>query len=810
MLTYICIHGHFYQPPRENPWLEAVEIQDSAYPYHDWNERVTAECYAPNYASRILDGYGNIVKIPNNYEEISFNFGPTLLKWLQDRAPEVYHNILVAEERSRQRYGGHGSALAQGYNHIIMPLANRRDKYTQVLWGIRDFQFRFGRYPEGMWLPETAVDLETLDIMAELGITFTILAPRQARRVRPLAGGEWQDVSGERIDPSRAYLVRLPSGRSMAVFFYDGPISRAVAFEGLLNRGEYLAERLLGARNPERTWPQLIHIAVDGETFGHHHRHGEMALSYALEYLKTIPGVKLTNYGQYLEHHPPAMEVEIQEYTSWSCSHGVERWRTNCGCQTGVHPGWHQAWRQPLREALDWLRDELSDRYEKLAAQWFRDPWQARNDYIRVIYDRSAETIREFLQQQARREIGPQDWPEPLRLLELQRATMLMYTSCGWFFDELSGIETVQILLYAGRALQLAKQLFAADLESEFLARLEKAPSNLPQFQNGRYIYQTMVQPTVVDLPEVAAHYAISSLFEEYGGRNRIFCFDIEQLDYRRQQVGRATFATGRVNVTSQITYNAAEISFAVLHLGDHNITGSVRLYQGPEAYAAMANDLQDTFAKGDIAETVRRLDRYFGDFTYSLCCLFRDEQRLVLDKVMASTLHEVGVVFQQLFKNHVPLMRFLADLRVPLPKGLHTAAELVINLSLQEAFTPDELDLDRIAALLEEARRFGVEPDAQTLEFTLRQTAERLSAGLRQEPEHPEYLRQLTALVDMAAGLPFEINFWSVQNHCYELLQLVYPLKVVAARRGDAAAQSWAADFLALAQKLRLAVPQP
>jgi len=808
MITYICIHGHFYQPPRENPWLEAVEIQDSAYPYHDWNERITAECYAPNSASRIVDGYGNIIKIPNNYEEISFNFGPTLMSWLEEKAPEVYGQIIRADIKSRERYGGHGSALAQCYNHIIMPLANRRDKYTQVWWGIRDFQRRFGREPEGMWLPETAVDLETLDIMAELGIKFTLLAPRQARSVRPLAGGEWQDVSGERIDPTRPYLQRLPSGRSIVLFFFDGPISKAVAFEGLLNRGEYLAERLLGARSSHRNWPQLIHIAVDGETFGHHHRHGDMALAYALDYLKTIPQVRLTNYGEYLEKNPPQMEVQIYENSSWSCLHGVERWRADCGCRTGLHEGWQQTWRQPLRQALDWLRDVAAALYEAKASRWFHDPWQARHDYINVILDRSPENIRAFLAGQTGREPDPQEWPEILRLLELQRAALLMYTSCGWFFDELSGLETVQILLYAGRVLQLARQVFDADLEAGFLERLEKAPSNLPQFRDGRHLYEIMVRPAVVDLLEVGVHYAISSLFEEYGLRDRVFCFEIEQLDYQRVQAGRAMLATGLVKVNSRVTYNAAEVSFAVLHLGDHNLTGGVRYFQGPEAYGAMVADIHDAFARGDITETLRRLDRQFAGSIYSLRSLFRDEQRQVLDKIMATTLREVGVVFQQLFKNHVPLMRFLADLRVPLPKGLRTAAEMVINLGLQEAFTPDELDLEKIATFLAEARRFGVEPDAQTLEFTLRGTAERLAADLQGDPDHPERLRQLTELVDMAATLPFEINFWSVQNTCYGLLQQVYPERAAAAQQGDAAAQTWVHNFLALARKVRLAVP--
>ncbi|MCL6482072.1 MAG: DUF3536 domain-containing protein, partial [Firmicutes bacterium] len=375
MERYICIHGHFYQPPRENPWLEAIEQQDSAYPYHDWNERITAECYAPNAASRILDSEGRIVRIVNNYARISFNFGPTLLAWMEQHAQETYRAVLEADRESRERFGGHGSALAQAYNHLIMPLANSRDKRTQIRWGIHDFVHRFGRRPEGMWLPETAVDLETLELMAEQGIRFTILEPGQARRVRPIGGRTWRDVAGGRIDPTTAYRLRLKSGHSICLFFYDGPIARAVAFEGLLARGENFANRLVSAFNDSRSWAQLVHIATDGETYGHHHLYGDMALAYALQYLEEHRLARLTNYGQYLELHPPTQEVEIFENTSWSCAHGVERWRSDCGCNTGGHPGWNQAWRAPLREALDWLRDTLAPRYEKHAGALLRDPW---------------------------------------------------------------------------------------------------------------------------------------------------------------------------------------------------------------------------------------------------------------------------------------------------------------------------------------------------------------------------------------------------------------------------------------------------
>ncbi|HEY6988758.1 MAG TPA: glycoside hydrolase, partial [Bryobacteraceae bacterium] len=300
-MKYLCIHCHFYQPPRENPWLEQIELQDSAYPYHDWNERITAECYGPNLAARILDDQQRITRIVNNYSRISFNFGPTLLSWAAEHARDVYRGIIEADQRSQKLFAGHGSAMAQAYNHMIMPLANRRDKETQIRWGMEDFASRFGRVPEGMWLPETAVDVETLELIAEAGLLFTILAPHQAKAIRPLTGGDWQDVTGSKIDPSRAYLFRTPGGKPLNLFFYDGPISQAVAFEKLLENGGKFAARLLGGLADHNAEAQLAHIATDGETYGHHHRHGEMALAYALDQIETKKQARITNYGEFLE-----------------------------------------------------------------------------------------------------------------------------------------------------------------------------------------------------------------------------------------------------------------------------------------------------------------------------------------------------------------------------------------------------------------------------------------------------------------------------------------------------------------------------
>ncbi|MCG8429658.1 MAG: DUF3536 domain-containing protein, partial [Candidatus Omnitrophica bacterium] len=480
MKVSICVHGHFYQPPRENPWLEEVELQDSAYPYHDWNSRITAECYAPNAASRILDHERRIIDIVNNYSRISFNFGPTLLSWMSRHEPEAYHAVLGADKESRKRFSGHGSALAQCYNHMIMPLAVSRDKRTQVLWGIRDFEFRFRRKPEGMWLPETAVDLETLEIMAECGILFTILAPAQARRIRKTSqadGKDWKEVSGGLIDPRQPYLCRLPSGRTITLFFYDGLVSHDLAFGDMLSSGEQFARRLREAAGSGRS-RRLVHAATDGETYGHHHRFGEMALAYCLYLIESAQDEELTVYAEFLEKHPPAWEVEIYENSSWSCFHGVERWRNDCGCNSGGNRQWNQQWRAPLRAALGWLREELERIFEEQSAGLLRGPWQARDAYIEVILDRSDETVERFLETHAAGGLTQEQKTRALKLLEMQRHAMLMYTSCGWFFDEISGIETVQIMQYAARAIQLAREVAGVVLEDTFESLLERAPSN--------------------------------------------------------------------------------------------------------------------------------------------------------------------------------------------------------------------------------------------------------------------------------------------------------------------------------------------
>ncbi len=807
-MRYVCIHCHFYQPPRENPSLESIELQDSAYPYHDWNERITAECYAPNAASRILDNENRIVNIVNNYARISFNFGPTLLSWMEEKAPKVYQAILDADRISRETFSGHGSALAQCYNHMIMPLANSADKYTQVIWGIRDFEHRFGRAPEGMWLPETAVDLATLEIMAERGILFTILAPRQAARVRKIGGRTWHDVSGDRIDPTRAYLIRLPSRRKIHVFFYDGPISRAVAFEGLLNNGETFANRLMSGFADEsvRPWPQLVHIATDGETYGHHFHHGEMALTYALHYIESNQLAQITNYGEYLERHPATHQVEIFENSSWSCVHGVERWKSNCGCNAG-HPGWNQEWRAPLREALDWLRDDLASRYGTKARETLKDPWKARNDYIDVILDRSEGSLEKFWEKSASHPLSDSEKILALKLLELQRHTMLMYTSCGWFFDELSGLETVQVIQYAGRAIQLAKEAFGEFDESPFLERLAHAKSNIPENGDGAQIFEKFVKPAIVDLPKVAAHYAVSSLFDSYPEKARIYCYTVDREDYRMLEAGNTKLVVGRVRLTSEITLDAATLSLCGLYFGDHNVTCGVRIARPLEEYQRAVQEAAEAFERADIPAIIRLLDRDFEGGTYSLKSLFKDEQRRILSIILESTLSEAEENFRRLYEQHASLMRFLADIGTPLPKAFRAVAEFALNSELRQAFLTKDLNPERIVRLFEEARSVKVEFDAPTLEYALRRRVEEVAESFAAQPDDLSSLEKLETTVSLACTAPFEVGLWKAQNICFELIQDVYPRMRSKIEQGDESAKAWVERFHAVAEKLSLRV---
>ena len=763
---FVCIHGHFYQPPRENPWLETVEVQDSAAPYHDWNERVTAECYAPNAVTRVLDAHGRIAALHNNYTRISFNFGPTLLSWMEQARPDVYAHILHADQESA-RHLGRGNALAQVYGHCIMPLASRRDQQTQVRWGIADFVHRFGRQPDGMWLPETAVDRATLEVLAEHGVRFTILAPSQAARVR-YGDGAWEDVHAGHIDCTRPYRVPLSGGRDIVVFFYDADIAQAIAFGGLLNNGRELAARLAATAGAQPGTP-LVHVATDGESYGHHHRFGEMALAAAIEALDGDPQVQITNYATYLDRVSVHDSVEIHDNSSWSCAHGVERWRSNCGCSSGGHPDWQQAWRTPLRQTLDWLKAQLDDLFERHGAKVLRDPWAARDAYISVLLRRDTAQRDAFVEEHTRGAPQPHTRSRLWKLLELQRHALLSFTSCGWFFDEPSGIETVQVLAYAARALQLATEL-GVPFEPELLRRLQALRSNLPVYADGHQLYQMLVEPLVTDTRRVAAHYAMGSLFREPQPDTRAYAYRITAIERSVEHAG-ASFAAGCARVCADMTEESETYVYAALHLGGHDLHCTVAPQSPVADCTALTKELRSAFLTQPLSNLVHRMDA-FGSATYTLREVFAAERRQLLEHITAQASETCLADFERVVAGNRRLFDFYAQTQMPLPERLRTAAAFAIEHQLEQAVTHFVATADtgdRVLAIVAEAHRWGITPRMDhvgaALDAALVHTMARLGGDVARAAARAH------AILDLAQALAIELQTWEAQNQYYALM---------------------------------------
>jgi len=770
---FVCIHGHFYQPPRESPWLENVEIEDDAFPYHDWNERITAECYAPNWRSRILDAKGRIIAIVNNYAHISFDVGPTLLHWMQSCAPHVLEGIMEGDRLSRERCGGHGNATAQPYIHLIMPLAGPRDKETQVKWGIAEFRARFGRQPEGMWLPETAVDVATLEALAAEGIRFTILSPLQAKRYRPLGGDDWMEPEGD-IDPSHPYLCHLPSGRDIAIFFYNGTISHAVAFKRLLASGEAFYKRLVGAFSGGADEPELMHIATDGESYGHHHAHGDMALADALDRLLKTPTVKLTNYGEFLELFPPRWEVEIQENSSWSCAHGVERWRADCGCKA-EHEDWQQKWREPLREALDNLKEKLDSLFEAKGQALLRDPWAARNAYIGVILDRSPEAVDRFFGEHGKEHPSRQAKVRALKLLEMQRHGMLMFTSCGWFFDDIGGWEGRQVLGFAARAIQLARD-FGHDPEEELLRTLETAPSNVAEYGDGRRVWEERVRPHIADLRRVLAHYAVSSIYREPVERDRVYCFDITCREVQVVSRDVSHLAVGRLEASSTITWEQEEMTFAVIHFGGLDFQCAMRTTEAYEAYEEMKGRLLRIYHEGSLGDVYDLVRQEFEGVPYRLRDMFTEEQRRLVRIVLKELIEDYDETFTRLAQQNEGVLDLLGELSFPIPEQMRGAASVFADRELVEAIANlgEPEAPERIRMLNERGRKWGYKADKKRLERLLASELERELQELALNVANGPDLAKAKRVLEAAQVLDVPLNLWSAQNLLLDLCSRV------------------------------------
>ena len=772
MSRFVCIHGHFYQPPRENAWTEIVERQPSARPYHDWNERIANECYGPNARARVLGAGDRIMQIVNNYARTSFNVGPTLLSWLESASPRTYEAILAADQESRDRFSGHGSAIAQAYSHMIFPLASDRDKRTQVIWGLRDFEHRFGRTPEGMWLAETAVDTASLEALAEEGILFTILSPRQAKSVRAVGATAAAAVDESTLDTRRAYRVDLPSGRSIAVFFYDGALSQAVAFEHLLADGAGFARRLLGGFKDEKG-PQLVHIATDGETYGHHHRFGEMALAWATTAIELEPNVRLTNYAEFLSLHPPDHVAEIVERSSWSCFHGVGRWSADCGCRMRADS--NQAWRGPLRDALDRLRAKLDAVFEKEGAEVFADPWAARDAYIGVVLDRSEASSAAFLELASARQLSTAESVKALGLLEMQRHAMLMYTSCGWFFDDVFGLETTQILQYALRALEIAERLSGDKLLEGFLEDLVPAVSVVRGTMSARDVVEQKVLAHQVDLQRVGMHHAVVAALRV----PRPFetaAHAVEPLVERFEwsgKTGEATLALGRMRVRHRFTGDESFQAFVVAHFGEQRVEGAISSWEDGPLFAVLADDICKLFAAGDTDGAIALARSKLTVPIDSLSVLLVDEHQRIFEVLIAETMKRVDRQFRRIHDDCTPLLRYIAKTEVDPPRALRTATRLVLGSDLARELSKDVPSFSTLERLIGEAHVLDVHLDEEELGVFATRLIDRLCTRIEAVHDDEVALEGLLRTVELAKSLTKGPDLTRAQDLVWALAKL-------------------------------------
>lgn len=782
---YLTIHGHFYQPPRENPWIEEIEIQESAYPNHDWNEKISWQCYGPNGASRIVDGHNSIIEISNNYQYMSYNFGPTLLSWMEYHDPAAYKRILDADKKSIEMYDGHGCAIAQVYNHIIMPLANQNDKYTQVIWGLKDFQKRFNRNSEGIWLAETAVDAQTLEVLIDCGVKFTILSPHQAKCINKIGEHNWQDVSWGTIDPSqpyRYYVEGTDKQKYIDLFFYDGSISKSVAFDNLLQDGKKFAYRLNEGYVESRNRAQIVNIATDGESYGHHTKFGDMALSYVLRVGAKNLGFEITNYGQYLEMYPPEYEVDIKPVSAWSCCHGVGRWMDDCGCSTGAQPHWNQKWRKPLRQAMDYLRDELIKLCSIQGTKYYKDFWEARNNYIDVIIDRSEDNVNEFFKQNARKNLSAQDKVKAIKLMEIQRFAQLMYTSCGWFFADISGIETIQILKYAYRAIELSTEFVKANYEKTFLSILQKAKSNISEFGNGKDIYNRWVKPSTIGFDKITAQHAIESSFDENRKENlkkeeNLYCYKIKKNGSKRYTNLNNTLNCGRIEITSKITFEKKEMSYIMLQTQNYDFYCAVKEFKCLDDYNLEKKEITKAFLKGTTVETLQTIELYYGSKFYSLKDIPMDKRKTILENLIYSRLEKVGQTYKDLYDSLLTPISYLNDLGMDIPESFRVSAKYTLLANLTRLLNQmttygDKHKIQKILEIKKLTDKFKIKLNNSNAKDILSKSLAKLITQLKNHVTCKN-TQELLHFFDLLEKLQIETKIDTAQNIFYEMFCL-------------------------------------
>jgi len=830
---HVVVHGHFYQPPRESPWTDFIPRQESAAPWRDWNARITDECYRPNACSRVKGAGDRIEDIVNNYAHISFDFGPTLLNWIARHRPRVYRRILEGDRLSRELHAGHGSAIAHVYNHVIMPLANYRDKQTQILWGLRDFEWRFGRQSESIWLAETAVNLETARLLIEHGIRYIILSPYQARRWRPLdrAGG-WRDARDAKIDPRRPYRFFLKDSRRrrqpdryLDVFFYDGPLASDVSFNHLLRSAPGFAERLIAAAGETPTESTLVHVATDGEVYGHHEPFGDMCLSYLIRREAPRRGLRFTTYGRYLQEHPPTHEVELNfgehdEGSAWSCAHGVGRWERDCGCSTGAPAGWNQKWRTPLRRGFDMARDRLVEAFLEQLAPLLHDPWAARDDYILPLLDPRSRTRDAFLEQHARRPLQSTERERVWSLLESQRFAMFMYTSCAWFFADISGIETVQNMAYACRAIELARPWTQLDVEQKLLEYLAEADSNVVGMGTGADVYRRFVEPQRVSAVRVAGDLALAAAVLHREPETRRLRYDVRVVRFERRTEsagdaqGERFACRGELELRDRDTEAAERFAVHVYRTG----LADVRCYVLPHREGA-----QSEAQWPEEAEVAGRP----GAARLELSDLVTEGRERVVRTAFEAILDRQEAALETIFNESRGFLSILRGAGIAVAPVLRAVAGHVLARRLEEVSQGLEVAFlqgvvgdpdggaeaavasrtEEIAGLFAFAEEAGIKLPVEALREAYSAVLEQLLEMLQREAD-PRRARQTVAVIESSYRFHFPLDRRRLEDLAFQALKKHRNvlLESVRARGRGAEATVWAA-FSALADVLHLSI---
>ena len=757
------------------------------HPYHDWNQRILFECYRPNSCARIVAPSGKIVRILNNYEWINFNFGPTLIDWLHVRAPVVYQRIIQADGTSRQRWG-HGNAIAQVYNHMIMPLADKRDRNTQIYWGKINFLYHFGRAPQGMWLAETAINNDTVQDLIEHGIGYTILAPHQAQRIRCFGSKTWSSVSEVGLDVSQPYRIfaKGPHGEKITdkwldVFFYHGDLAHEISFNSILTNSKLFCDAFGKRITASSSHIPLIHAATDGEVYGHHRKFGDLTLAHALDRGLADAGFELTNYAAYLNRFPPTSEVELNngadgEGTSWSCAHGVGRWKENCGCQTGGKPDWNQLWRTPLREALDNLRDRLRVIFEIEGGKYFINPWRARDKYIHVIMNRSREASNRFFEQEGVHGLSESHKLSALKLMEMQRHAMLMYTSCAWFFSDISGIETVQVLQYAHRAIELARDFSKEDIEIPFISTLEKAKSNIRRENNGKSIFLRHVKPSIITFEKVVHHAAVSSLLMRNPDNSGMFRhYTIQTLNHEQRIVAGRILAMGRVRIRSHIIPKEKTFIFALLVYRDRRLRTSVRIDNDETSYLRLVKKLFAGLKRMPLKIDDVINHHFVGPhFSFEDFCL--DYKRMILEYFIKNGMDDYAASGEGVFHDVCHAVGLLEKEGLAPPEGLEKIAYLTLNRRFEKCLEslnsePDSVvTKSRLHSIWKEARHYHTNLEMKEAN---RVFSEIIETGMKkfQKNLSKDLCQSIMSLLDLAQILKVNPDLTESQNYMYSLL---------------------------------------